>query len=129
MLYPSHPRFTSGGGGTLNRQSLVKINTALSGKSADSSDSGVDSALPGMFFAATDGRNRRSRSAFGNFPLALTGDLDPRQDPGTDRLWQVGPGIDHGGRLGVIPVPGTDPAARWRNRRPLPEWTFKPSPT
>ncbi len=46
------------------------------------------------------------------------GGLDHRHDDGLDQLGQLRPGIDQGGRVGVIPVPGTDPATRWRNRRP-----------
>ena len=43
--------------------------------------------------------------------------LDHRHDSGLGRLGQLGPGIDHSGQVQVIPVPGTDPAARRRNRR------------
>ena len=43
--------------------------------------------------------------------------LDHRHDAGLHRLGQLGPGIDHCGQVEVIPVPGTEPAPRWRNRR------------
>ena len=41
----------------------------------------------------------------------------PRPRSRADRLGQLGLGIDDVGQVGVIAVPRSDPAARWRNRR------------